>query len=243
MTDKRSIDASVLALAMIGRDADAGHVREALIAMKCHAPHLIDAEFGNVLRKRTRAGDVTLQQARTALMAARSIIDVRYPHVGNLSELAWAMRDNLSFYDALYVAWPCGSTCRCGRPIAGSAAHRDWRALWSSSDGGGRPAARCRADPVQSPRAPPPPTGSARGVRQLRSHSTSSARRSPPHSEQRSVVVDSCPQAGARCPSGAPGMGGAVCFSPHTTSALSTGSASAPASVRAYSKWVRCSPR
>jgi predicted nucleic acid-binding protein len=101
---ERVIDASVLALAVIGRNADAVHVRRALTEITCHAPHLIDAEFGNVLRKRTRAGDVTLLQARTALSTASSIVDVRYPHAGNLSELAWTMRDNLSFYDALYVA-------------------------------------------------------------------------------------------------------------------------------------------
>ena len=101
---ERVIDASVLALALIGRNADAVHVRRALTEITCHAPHLIDAEFGNVLRKRTRAGDVTLLQARTALSTASSIVDVRYPHAGNLSELAWTMRDNLSFYDALYVA-------------------------------------------------------------------------------------------------------------------------------------------
>ena len=101
---ERVIDASVLALAVIGRNADAVHVRRALTEIACHAPHLIDAEFGNVLRKRTRAGDVTLLQARTALSTASSIVDVRSPHAGNLSELAWTMRDNLSFYDALYVA-------------------------------------------------------------------------------------------------------------------------------------------
>ena len=101
---ERVIDASVLALAVIGRDADAVHLRQTLIEIKCHAPHLIDAEFGNVLRKRTRIGDVTPQQARTALTAASSIVDVRYAHAGNLSELAWAMRDILSFSDALYVA-------------------------------------------------------------------------------------------------------------------------------------------
>jgi predicted nucleic acid-binding protein len=101
---ERVIDASVLALALIGRSEEAVNVRRALIEVRCHAPHLVDAEFGNVLRKRTRAGDVTLLQARTALSTASSIVDVRYPHAGNLSELAWTMRDNLSFYDALYVA-------------------------------------------------------------------------------------------------------------------------------------------
>ncbi len=65
---------------------------------------VIDAELGSVLRKRTRAGEITETQARTALRAARAVIDYRYPHTGPLADLAWSWRDNLSFYDALYVA-------------------------------------------------------------------------------------------------------------------------------------------
>jgi predicted nucleic acid-binding protein len=57
-----------------------------------------------VLRRRTRAGDITSRQAIVALRAAGDVIDYRYPHVGALAELAWTWRDNLSFYDALYVA-------------------------------------------------------------------------------------------------------------------------------------------
>ena len=43
-------------------------------------------------------------QAHTALRAAHDVIDFRYPHIGSLADLAWTWRDNLSFYDALYVA-------------------------------------------------------------------------------------------------------------------------------------------
>lgn len=57
-----------------------------------------------MLRRRTRARDVTPARAHTALRAARDVIDFRYPHVGALTDLAWQWRDNLSFYDALYVA-------------------------------------------------------------------------------------------------------------------------------------------
>jgi len=101
---ERVIDASVLALALIGKTSAAAELRAVLRTTDCHAPHLIDAELGNVLRKRTRAGEVTPTQARTALRAAREVIDYRYPHFGTLAELAWTWRDNLSFYDALYVA-------------------------------------------------------------------------------------------------------------------------------------------
>lgn len=101
---ERVIDASVLAYALIGKTSAAAELRGLLRGIDCHAPHLIDAELGNVLRRRARTGDVTPTQALTALRAARDVIDIRHPHVGILAELAWRWRDNLSFYDALYVA-------------------------------------------------------------------------------------------------------------------------------------------
>jgi predicted nucleic acid-binding protein len=103
MTD-RVIDASVLTFALIGKTPNAARLRTVLRSTDCHAPHLIDAELGNVLRRRTRAADITAAQALVALSAARDVIDYRYPHTTPLAELAWAWRDNLSFYDALYVA-------------------------------------------------------------------------------------------------------------------------------------------
>lgn len=103
MTD-RVLDASVLAHALIGKSSGAAVLRATLRTTGCHAPHLIDAELGNVLRKRVRAGDVTATQAATALRAAPDVVDYRYPHVGAVADLAWGLRDNLSFYDALYVA-------------------------------------------------------------------------------------------------------------------------------------------
>lgn len=100
----RVIDASVLAHALIGKSSAATDLRARLRTTTCHAPHLIDAELGNVLRKRAREGEVTAAQAAAALHVARDVIDHRYPHTGSLADLAWTLRDNLSFYDALYVA-------------------------------------------------------------------------------------------------------------------------------------------
>lgn len=101
---ERVIDASVLAYALIGKTSEADSLRAVLRGTDCHAPHLIDAGLGSVLRRRLRAGDVTPTEAHKALRAAREVIDFRYPHVGALADLAWTWRDNLSFYDALYVA-------------------------------------------------------------------------------------------------------------------------------------------
>jgi predicted nucleic acid-binding protein len=102
--NERVIDASALVFALTGKTPDAANLRNLLLSSECHAPHLIDAELGNALRRRARAGDVTADQAGVALRVAGDVIDHRYPHLGALAELAWSWRDSMSFYDALYVA-------------------------------------------------------------------------------------------------------------------------------------------
>lgn len=98
------IDASALVLAVVGKDEAARTLRARLPTMRRHAPHLIDAEVGNVLRRHLRAGLISTAEASTALRSLPALVQQRYPHAGPLAELAWKYRDNLSFYDALYVA-------------------------------------------------------------------------------------------------------------------------------------------
>jgi predicted nucleic acid-binding protein len=38
------------------------------------------------------------------LLAASPLVDHRYEMTGSLGRAAWALRENVSFYDALYVA-------------------------------------------------------------------------------------------------------------------------------------------
>ncbi len=98
------IDASALAFALIGVSAQAVDLRARMAETHCHAPHLVDAELGSVLRRRCRTGDITSDQALVALTVARDVVDDRYPHAGPLAASAWRLRDNVSFYDGLYVA-------------------------------------------------------------------------------------------------------------------------------------------
>jgi len=78
-------------------------VRARLTETVCHAPHLIDAEVGAVLRRQVTTGAVGSDTALAALADLTGIVDARYSH-GPLSALAWSLRDNVTFYDALYVA-------------------------------------------------------------------------------------------------------------------------------------------
>lgn len=97
------LDASVAVTALAGGSAEARALRSRLDGTVCHAPHLVDAEVGSVLRRRTASGDLTRSLAEAALRGVSALIDERYPH-GPLSAAAWGLRNNVSYYDALYVA-------------------------------------------------------------------------------------------------------------------------------------------
>lgn len=98
------LDASAMVLALSGKADAASALRTRLVGVRKHAPHLIDAEVGNVLRRHEREARLSPDEALLGLRAAHALVDHRYPHVGPLVELAWTWRHNLSFYDALYVA-------------------------------------------------------------------------------------------------------------------------------------------
>ncbi|MCO5314570.1 MAG: type II toxin-antitoxin system VapC family toxin [Solirubrobacterales bacterium] len=91
-------------LSLVGKGSDGELIRDRVRSDQLHAPHLIDAEVGNVLRGHERAGLINPSEARAALRLGPALIEYRYPHSGQLAERAWELRHNLSFYDALYVA-------------------------------------------------------------------------------------------------------------------------------------------
>ncbi|MFP5019942.1 type II toxin-antitoxin system VapC family toxin [Pseudonocardia phyllosphaerae] len=101
MTDDVVVDASTVILALLG---DEPGIRARLQDSTTHAPHLIDAETGSVLRRHELAGTVKPDEAAAALLGARLLVEQRYPHEGAIGDAAWSLRHNLSFYDALYVA-------------------------------------------------------------------------------------------------------------------------------------------
>jgi predicted nucleic acid-binding protein len=98
------VDASAMVIALLGRSAEAAALRRRLGAEVCHAPHLIDAEVGNVLRRRVLRGDLAAADAETLLHLGAPLIDHRHRMTGALAGAAWALRENVSFYDGLYAA-------------------------------------------------------------------------------------------------------------------------------------------
>jgi predicted nucleic acid-binding protein len=98
------VDASAAVSALGRKDAVGIAAHKRIAEATCHAPHLLDAEVGHVLRRGERTGEISEQTARTALRALPEMIDYRYPHTGRIAALAWDLRDTITFYDALYVA-------------------------------------------------------------------------------------------------------------------------------------------
>ncbi len=82
------LDASALALALGGKSDAASALRARMAGVRLHAPHLIDAEVGNVLRRHEREGRLSAEEAAHGLRAAAALIDHRYPHVGPLGQLS-----------------------------------------------------------------------------------------------------------------------------------------------------------
>jgi len=72
-------------------------------ALGLHAPHLIDVEVAQALRRYVREGDLGADTAMAALQDLRSLDLERHPHEPLLDRV-WALRGNLTAYDATYVA-------------------------------------------------------------------------------------------------------------------------------------------
>ena len=68
-----------------------------------HAPHLLDLEVTQVLRRLARDGIISDQRADIAIQDLINLRIVRYPHFILLPRV-WQHRQNLSAYDAAYVA-------------------------------------------------------------------------------------------------------------------------------------------
>jgi predicted nucleic acid-binding protein len=72
-------------------------------AESLHAPHLIDLEVDQVLRRYVLRGDMYPDRARMALDLFSSFPIIRYSHEPLMRRI-WALRPNLTAYDAAYVA-------------------------------------------------------------------------------------------------------------------------------------------
>jgi predicted nucleic acid-binding protein len=68
-----------------------------------HAPHLLDLEVAQVLRRLVREGSISAPRADQAIQDLTDLRVTRHPHFVFLPHI-WRLRHNLSAYDAAYVA-------------------------------------------------------------------------------------------------------------------------------------------
>ena len=93
------LDASAGVLGLLN-DGDA---RRSLATQVVAVPHLADSEVAHALRAQVLRGDVGSTDARAALARWARLGLRRFAVVGLLGRI-WELRDNLTAYDASYVA-------------------------------------------------------------------------------------------------------------------------------------------
>lgn len=97
------VDASVV-VDFILPTAGAEAVRERLLPDRSwHAPHLLDVEVAQVVRRWQGRREIREPEARAALDRLNDLPLRRYPHRLLLPRV-WELRRNLTAYDAAYVA-------------------------------------------------------------------------------------------------------------------------------------------
>ena len=98
------VDASALLELLMGTEAGervAARISDPVVAL--HAPHLIDLEVVQVLRRFVRDGDLARTSADVMLDALHGLDLERHGHEPLLDRI-WSLRANMTAYDASYVA-------------------------------------------------------------------------------------------------------------------------------------------
>lgn len=97
------IDTSAVLEALAARDPAPGLVERLAYDGDLHGPHLIDTEVLHALRRMTMNDAISDERAADARSDFAELTLVRYPHQP-LSDRIWALRHNLTVYDATFVA-------------------------------------------------------------------------------------------------------------------------------------------
>jgi predicted nucleic acid-binding protein len=75
----------------------------ALAERELHAPHLIDLEVANAMRRWAMQGEMSVPDVQNAFDVFLAMSIHRHPHTNLLPEI-WKLRHNLTAYDAAYLA-------------------------------------------------------------------------------------------------------------------------------------------
>jgi predicted nucleic acid-binding protein len=121
------VDASALLEALLRTPAAAVVERRLFDSRQTlHAPHLLDVEVAQVVRRYAASGEIEPERGCAALADLGDFPLRRYPH-GFLLPRVWELRNNLTAYDAVYVALAealDASLLTRDRRLAAAAGHR-----------------------------------------------------------------------------------------------------------------------
>jgi predicted nucleic acid-binding protein len=97
------VDASVVAVALADDGDDGDHARNRLRGERLTAPELVDLETASVWRRQVREGFMDARRAALALADLAALPLRRASHRPLLSR-CWELRENVTIYEASYVA-------------------------------------------------------------------------------------------------------------------------------------------
>lgn len=97
------VDASALLEVLLRTELAPAIERRLFSGETLHAPHLLDLEVAQVVRRYERAGTLAAGRGREVLEDLSAVRLERYPHHPFLSRI-WDLRSNASAYDAAYLA-------------------------------------------------------------------------------------------------------------------------------------------
>ena len=97
------VDASVLAVAIADDGQDGDQARARLRGERLAAPELVDLEVTSVLRCQILGGATDARRSHLAMADLAALPLLRATHRPLLAR-CWELRDNLTIYDAAYVA-------------------------------------------------------------------------------------------------------------------------------------------
>ena len=103
MSRRVAVDASALVALLLDGGADGRWATEVMSGADLVAPALVEFEAANIIRRHELAGLVGADQAAQAHMDLLDLVIELWPYE-LVAARAWQLRDNLSIYDAGYVA-------------------------------------------------------------------------------------------------------------------------------------------
>lgn len=97
------VDASVVTAALVDSGPLGAWAESVLLVPSLAAPHLLQVETANILRRMAKVGDISPD---VASLAHRDLVSLRaelFPYAP-FAQRVWELRENVAGYDAWYVA-------------------------------------------------------------------------------------------------------------------------------------------